>query len=169
MTVEDLPTFQSPAYGTPAHTRIMNQRNAVESPFGTARAKGGLEPGSCKAARLEPHALAALMVFVVMNLQTTMNQEIKEVQDLLKRHRQSVHPDGAEPVDAVDPVDDEQVDGAEPVDAVDDERSADMAEPVDDERSADVQPDDDAKAATSMPDDNGGSTAAVHKRPRPPP
>ena len=52
-TVKDLPTFQTPVYGTPEHTKIMNQRNAVESPFGTARDKGGLEPGTCKAARLE--------------------------------------------------------------------------------------------------------------------
>ena len=129
VTIEDLPTLQKPAYGTPAHTKIMNQRNAVESPFGTAKDKGGLEPGTCKAARLEAHALAALTTFVVMNLQTTMDQEIKEVQELLKRHRQqqAVHTqdtdtppvDEAELVDAdeVEPADGHGLDEAELVEA----------------------------------------------------
>ena len=154
MTIEDLPTLQTPAYGTPAHTKIMNQRNAVESPFGTAKDKGGLEPGTCKAARLEAHALAALMTFVVMNLQTTMDQEIREVQELLKRHRQQqaihaqaadaqadkaelVEADGVEPADAVEPDGAELVeaDGVEPADAVEPDGAelveADGVEPAD--------------------------------------
>ena len=148
LTVEDLPTFQTPAYGTPAHTKIMNQRNAVESPFGTARDKGGLEPGTCRAARLEAHALAALMTFVVMNLQTTMDQEIKEVQDLLKRHRQhqAIHTQPADaPTDGIEPADPlVPVDGAEMVEAVqpDGIEPGDVLEPVDGAEMVDaVEPD----------------------------
>ena len=138
VTIEDLPTLQKPAYGTPPHTKLMNQRNAVESPFGTAKDKGGLEPGTCKAARLEAHALAALMTFVVMNLQTTMDQEIKEVQELLEQHRQqAVHSQAADAqadkaelveADEVEPADGYEPDGAELVEA-DEVEPADGYEP----------------------------------------
>ena len=159
VTVKDLPTFQTPVYGTPEHTKIMNQRNAVESPFGIARDRGGLEPGTCKAARLEAHALAALMTFTVMNLQTTMDQEIKEVQDLLKRHRQqqAIHTqaadapaDGVEPAEAVEPVD-----GIEPAEAVqpDGIEPAEAVEPVDGVEPAEaVQPDGVEPAEAVQPD-----------------
>ena len=163
VTVEDLPTFQTPAYGTPEHTKIMNQRNAVESPFGIARGKGGLEPGTCKAARLEPHALAALMTFVVMNLQTTMDQEIKEVQDLLKRHRQqqAIHAQAADaPADGVEPAADAPADGVEPAaDAPADGVELDDAQPDDAGSRADgvelaeaVQPDGVELAEAVQPD-----------------
>ena len=175
VTIEDLPTLQKPAYGTPPHTKLMNQRNAVESPFGTAKDKGGLEPGSCKAARLEAHALAALMTFVVMNLQTTMDQEIKEVQELLKRHRQqAVHSQAADAqadkaelveADEVEPADGHEPDGAELVEA-DEVEPADDAQ-ADEERIADPQ--ELPQAVTLRPNDRGRSAAAVHKRARPPP
>ena len=159
VTVKDLPTFQTPVCGTPEHTKIMNQRNAVESPFGTARDKGGLEPGTCKAARLEAHALAALMTFTVMNLQTTMDQEIKEVQDLLKRHRQqqAIHTqatdapaDGAEPADALEPVD-----GAELAEAVqpDGIELAEAVQPDGIELAEAVQPDGIELAEAVQPDE----------------
>ena len=176
VTIEHFPTFQNPAYGTPAHTKIMNQRNAVESPFGIARDKGGLEPGSCKAARLEAHALAALTTFVVMNLQTTMDQEIKEVQKLLKQHRQqqASHGDAladraelVETDDGAEPADDGQPDdGAEPAD---DNQPDDGAEPADDnqpddgaEPADDNQPDDGAEPADdNQPDDGAEPAEAV--------
>ena len=172
VTIEHFPTFQNPAYGTPAHTKIMNQRNAVESPFGIARDKGGLEPGSCKAARLEAHALAALTTFVVMNLQTTMDQEIKEVQELLKQHRQQqathgdaladraevVETDGAEPAEAAQPDD-----GAEPAEAAqpdDEAEPAEAAQPDDEAEPAEAaQPDDEAEPAEAAQPDDGAEPA----------
>ena len=160
VSIKDFPTFQNPAYGTPAHTKIMNQRNAVESPFGTARDKGGLEPGSCKAARLEAHALAALMTFVVMNLQTTMDQEIRDVQDLLKRHRQQqaihaqaadVPADETEPADALEPADEtEPADALEPADETE---PADAAQPDGIEPADAAQPDEAKPAADTQPNE----------------
>ena len=154
VTLEDLPTFQSPAYGTHGHTKIMNQRNAVESPFGTARDKGGLEPGTCKAARLEAHALSALMTFVVMNLQTTMDQEIKEVQQLLKRHRQqqAAHPQGADPLaDDTEPIDSalEPADQAEPVDDTQPDE-AELVEPVNEAEPPEAAPADEVEVVDEV-------------------
>lgn len=188
VSIKDFPTFQNPAYGTPAHTKIMNQRNAVESPYGTARDKGGLEPGSCKAARLEAHALAALMTFVVMNLQTTMDQEIRDVQDLLKRHRQqqAIHAqaadapaDEAEPADALEtadeaePADAAQPDGIELADAAQHgakpaaDTQPNEAAPTHEERAS--EPRELPQAVTLNPNDGGGSATTIDKRPRPPP
>ena len=153
VTVKDLPTFQTPVYGTPEHTKIMNQRNAVESPFGIARDRGGLEPGTCKAARLEAHALAALMTFTVMNLQTTMDQEIKEVQDLLKRHRQqqAIHAQAADaPADGVEPAEAVQPDGVEPADRA---VQPDGVEPADAVQPDGVEPAADAPADGVEPAD----------------
>lgn len=131
-----------------------------------------------------------LFTFVVMNLQTTMDQEINEVQGLLKRHRQqqATHPQGADaPVDDTEPTDDtlEPVNEAEPVEAEPADGTAMVEAEQTDEAAAtdDAQPDEAAPAAEEpisdppklpqtaprRPDDSGGSVATGHKRPRPPP
>lgn len=85
---------QEPAYLSLEHIKVYAQRIPVEGRFGTDQENGAYAPRSCRAARLEPHAIASLIFDAIGNLQITMNKEIDELRDrrALRTHRQLPRP-----------------------------------------------------------------------------
>ncbi len=98
-----------------------------------------------------------------MNLQTTMDQEIKEVQGLLKRHRQQ---QGTHPQDIDAPVDDTEAtdDTLEPVNqagsADDAQPEAERVEPVNEAEPVETEP---ADATTMIEAEQTDETEATHE------
>ena len=78
---------QEPAYFSPEHAEVYAQRIPVEGRFGTDQEKGAHAPRSCRAARLEPHAIASLIFDAIGNIQITMNKEIEELYELVDNYR----------------------------------------------------------------------------------
>ena len=74
-------------------------------------------PRSCRAARLEPHALASLIFDAVGNLQLTMNKEIDEIYDMVDNYRAP-----AEPANNTEPADSDSA-NATPAEPVNGERA----------------------------------------------
>lgn len=93
---------QEPAYFSPEHAEVYAQRIPVEARFGIDQEKGAYAPRSCRAPRLEPHALASLVFDAVGNLQLTMNKEIDELYELIDNYRTPTGPADSEPADPVD-------------------------------------------------------------------
>ena len=62
------------------------QRIPVEGRFGTDQEDGTYAPRSCRAPRLEPHAIASLIFDAIGNLQITMNKEIEELYELVDNY-----------------------------------------------------------------------------------
>ena len=79
-SLEDLVRIghQEPAYLSPEHVEVYARRIPVEGRFGADQENGAYAPRSCRAARLEPHAIASLIFDAIGNLQITMNKEIDE-------------------------------------------------------------------------------------------
>ena len=78
---------QEPAYLSLEHIKVYAQRIPVEGRFGTDQENGAYAPRSCRAPRLEPHAIASLIFDAIGNLQLTMNQEIEELYELIDNHQ----------------------------------------------------------------------------------
>ena len=121
---------QEPAYFSPEHAEVYAQRIPVEGRFGTDQQKGAYAPRSCRAPRLEPHAIASLIVDAVGNLQITMNKEIEELYDLVDNYST---PADTKPTDhtPAEPADSEPPDG--------ESASHTPAEPADSERADNEQ------------------------------
>ena len=100
---------QEPAYFSPEHAEVYAQRIPVEGRFGTDQQKGAYAPRSCRAPRLEPHAIASLVFDAIGNLQITMNKEIEELYELVDNY----NPADTKPTDhtPAEPADSEVADG----------------------------------------------------------
>ena len=83
-----LAQYQSPTYGTTAHTKLMGYRNSSEGINSVLRGRGGLDYRSCRTKGTEAHGLAALVPAVVHNLQTTLNLELARRQQRRQREEQ---------------------------------------------------------------------------------
>ena len=101
-SLEDLVKIghQEPAFFSPEHVEAYAQRIPVEGRFGIDQEMGAHEPRSCRAARLEPHALASLIFDAVGNLQLTMNKEIDEIYDMVDNYRAPADPANNKPADS---------------------------------------------------------------------
>lgn len=96
---------QEPAYLSLEHVEVYAQRIPVEGRFGTDQENGAYAPRSCRAARLEPHAIASLIFDAIGNLQITMNKEIDDLYELIDNYQDPTNTDHAEnqPADGEEP------------------------------------------------------------------
>ena len=88
-TPEQLAKYQVPHHDSDAHTKIMSNRNPVEGGYGTVKTQGGYDPKKCRLPEQEPHALRALFLSVVRNLQTTLNDEFAQIRAHRKAQREA--------------------------------------------------------------------------------
>lgn len=98
---------QEPAYLSLEHIEVYAQRIPVEGRFGTDQENGGYAPRSCRAARLEPHAIASLIFDTIGNLQIIMNKEIDELYELIDNYQ---HPTNSEHTEAQPAADEDPAD-----------------------------------------------------------
>lgn len=84
---QELARYQMPHHDSKAHAKIMGNRNPVEGGYGTVKTQGGFDPMKCRLPEQEPHALRALFLYVVRNLQTTLNDEFAQVRARMKAQR----------------------------------------------------------------------------------
>lgn len=78
---------QEPPYFSAAHAEVYTTRIPVEGRFGIDQERGAYAPRSCRAPRLEPHALASLIFDAIGNLQLTMNKEIEELYEIIDNYQ----------------------------------------------------------------------------------
>lgn len=71
-----LDLYQTHLYYTRAWKGSYSRRPQVENVLGMIQDKFGLEPGSCRASRLAPHAIAATALAVVHNIRLTRSADL---------------------------------------------------------------------------------------------
>ena len=136
---------QEPAYFSPEHVTVYSNRIPVEGRFGTDQQKGAYAPRSCRAPRLEPHALASLIFDAIGNLQLTINAEIKELYELIDNYNTPADskPADGEPADrtsaAGESAHSESADG-EPADHTSAAGESAHSEPADHEQMGSADP-----------------------------